>query len=98
MQARFDGQLGAFVYLLFILLYFPCVAAMGAIHREIGRRWAMFIGAWTTGLAYIVAVSVYQLGTYSLHPISSTLWLSLCLLVFMGAMALMRYYGRPQTA
>lgn len=98
MQARFDGQLAAFVYLLFILLYFPCVAAMGAIHREIGRHWAMFIGAWTTGLAYIVAVSVYQLGTYSLHPISSTLWLGFCLLIFMGAMALMRYYGRQQTA
>lgn len=98
MQERFHGQLGAFAYLLFILLYFPCVAAMGAIHREIGRRWAMFIGAWTTGLAYIASVSVYQLGTYSLHPFSSSLWLGLCLLIFMAAMSILGHYGRQQAA
>ena len=98
MQERFHGQLGAFAYLLFILLYFPCVAAMGAIHREIGRRWAMFIAVWTTGLAYIVSVSVYQLGSYSLHPLSSTLWLGFCLLVLMTAIALMRHYSGQQTA
>lgn len=97
MQARFDGQLGAFVYLLFILLYFPCVAAMGAIHREIGRRWAMFIAAWTTGLAYLVAVSVYQLGTFNLHPLSSSVWLALCLFLFMAVMSAMSHYGRQAT-
>jgi Fe2+ transport system protein B len=40
MAARFDGQAGAFAYLLFILLYSPCVAAIGAIQREIGTGWA----------------------------------------------------------
>jgi len=34
MAARFDGKVGAFSYLLFVLLYFPCVAAMGAVYRE----------------------------------------------------------------
>ncbi|MEW8371208.1 MAG: Fe(2+) transporter permease subunit FeoB, partial [Candidatus Thiodiazotropha sp.] len=40
MAARFDGRAGAFAYLLFILLYSPCVATIGAIRREAGPRWA----------------------------------------------------------
>lgn len=98
MQARFHGQLGAFVYLLFILLYFPCVAAMGAIHREVGAQWTIFIAAWTTGLAYIVAVVVYQLGTFTAHPSSSLMWLAICILLFSSAIALMRYYGQQGQA
>jgi Fe2+ transport system protein B len=35
MAERFDGQAGAFAYLLFVLLYFPCVATIGAIVREV---------------------------------------------------------------
>ena len=96
MQERFHGQLGAFAYLLFILLYFPCVAAMGAINREVGPQWAIFIAAWTTGLAYIVAVSVYQLGTFAAHPASSIMWLVICSAVFIAAIATMRFYGRQQ--
>ena len=57
MQSRFDGRSGAFAYLLFVLLYFPCVATIGAIVREAGRRWALFVAAWTTGIAYVVATA-----------------------------------------
>ena len=42
MVKRFDGQAGAFAYLLFILLYAPCVAATAAIKREAGTRWMWF--------------------------------------------------------
>ncbi|MCK5870891.1 MAG: Fe(2+) transporter permease subunit FeoB, partial [Methyloprofundus sp.] len=55
MQARFDGQAGAFAYLLFILLYAPCVAATAAIQRETGTKWTIFIVSWTTGIAYMTA-------------------------------------------
>ncbi|MGL4716763.1 MAG: Fe(2+) transporter permease subunit FeoB, partial [Aeromonas sp.] len=41
MQTHFDGAAGAFAYLLFILLYMPCAAAMGALVRETGRQWAL---------------------------------------------------------
>ena len=75
MHSRFDGQAGAFAYLLFVLLYFPCVATIGAIKREAGRRWAIFVAAWTTTVAYITAVSFYQLATYSEHPAASLAWL-----------------------
>jgi len=75
MNSRFDGQAGAFAYLLFVLLYFPCVATIGAIKREAGRPWAIFVAAWTTTVAYITAVSFYQVATYSDHPTASVAWL-----------------------
>ena len=68
MHARFDGQVGAFAYLLFVLLYFPCVATIGVIRRETGTAWAAFVAAWTTGVAYLTATVYYQAATYSAHP------------------------------
>jgi ferrous iron transport protein B len=74
MAARFDGQAGAFAYLLFILLYSPCVATIGAIRRETGARWAAFVVAWSTGIAFIIASLFYQLATYDNHPDSGLIW------------------------
>lgn len=82
MVSRFDGKVGAFAYLLFILLYFPCVAATGAMVREIGRDWAIVGVMWTTVLAYVVAVIFYQLATIAEHPLQSIIWIvSLSLLL-----------------
>ena len=75
MHARFDGQVGAFAYLLFVLLYFPCVATIGVIRRETGAAWAAFVAAWTTGVAYFTAAIFYQAATYSAHPQSSLAWI-----------------------
>ena len=75
MAARFDGRIGAFAYLLFILLYLPCVATLGAITREAGRAWAGFVAVWTTGLAYLVATVFYQGATFGRHPVGSSLWI-----------------------
>ena len=76
MIKRFDGQAGAFAYLLFVLLYFPCVATIGAIRREAGTHWAIFVAAWTTTIAYITASSFYQIGTFAQHPVFSGSWLA----------------------
>ena len=62
MAKYFHGKLGAFCYLLFILLYFPCIATMATMRRELNFRWALFSVCWSTGLAYVLAVSVYQVG------------------------------------
>jgi ferrous iron transport protein B len=74
---RFEGQAGAFAYLLFILLYFPCVATIGAIVRETDRAWAGFVALWTTGVAYCSASAFYQLATFNAHPLSSSVHLAL---------------------
>ena len=68
MQHSFDGKAGAFAYLLFILLYAPCVAATAAIYRETNTGWTLFVVFWTTGIAYMTATIFYQAMTYSQHP------------------------------
>lgn len=83
MQHSFDGQAGAFAYLLFILLYTPCVAATAAIYRETSAGWAAFTIAWTTGIAYLTATLFYQTATFSKHPEESLMWLlGLLILLF----------------
>ncbi|MDX1823672.1 MAG: Fe(2+) transporter permease subunit FeoB [Thiohalomonadales bacterium] len=82
MVERFDGQAGAFAYLLFILLYFPCVATLGAIRREAGRNWTVFVAFWTTTVAYLTSSLFYQAATYSAHPGTSLGWIVGMLSVF----------------
>ncbi len=77
MVSRFDGKIGAFAYLLFILLYFPCVAAFGAMIREIGKIWALVGALWATSLAYFSATVFYQIGTFIQHPLYSLLWIGI---------------------
>jgi len=73
-QARFEkgphegekvfNRLTALAFLLFILLYFPCVAALAAIKKETGTwKWPAFAMAYTTLLAWIVAFMVQQIGS-----------------------------------
>jgi ferrous iron transport protein B len=82
MAARFDGAAGAFAYLLFILLYFPCVAAIAAVHRETTIGWTLSIAAWTTGLGYGVATLFYQAAIFQRDPLSSATWIGIMVALF----------------
>lgn len=75
MPQLFAGHLGAFSYLLFILLYVPCVATLAAIHKEAGGFWAVFSASWNTVIAYAAAVCTFQVGTFAQNPVSSSLWI-----------------------
>ena len=56
--------LAAFCYMLFVLIYFPCIATLAAIKQESGSwKWALFSAVYTVVLAWIVAFSVYQIGS-----------------------------------
>ena len=57
------SPLVAFSFMLFVLLYFPCVAAIGAIRGEVGWKWAGFAALYTTVLAWLVATVVFQVGS-----------------------------------
>ncbi|MES9992404.1 MAG: Fe(2+) transporter permease subunit FeoB [Candidatus Thiodiazotropha sp.] len=94
MAARFDGQAGAFAYLLFILLYSPCVATIGAIRREAGPRWAGFVVAWSTGIAFIAASLFYQTATYADHPQSALVWIVGLTLLLLGIVGALRYWSQ----
>ncbi len=59
----FFTPLKAYTFMLFILLYFPCIAAISAIWREAGRGWAVFSVLYTTSLAWLVSFAVWQIGS-----------------------------------
>ena len=88
MASRFDGQAGAFSYLLFILLYFPCAATIAVIAREAGRPWAVFVAFWTTSVAYISATLFYQVARLGENPLQSVITIGLvslyAVLIFIG--------------
>ena len=98
MASRFDGQAGAFSYLLFILLYFPCAATIGVIAREAGAPWAGFVAFWTTSVAYISATLFYQIARIGENPLQAMTTIGLVLLyavlLFIGIRG---YAGKRQT-
>ena len=56
--------LAAYAYLIFILLYFPCIATIAAIKNETGSwRWALFAATYTTVVAWLVSTAVFQIGS-----------------------------------
>ena len=60
-----DGitPLTAFCFLLFVLIYFPCIATIAAIRNESGSwKWAAFTALYTTALAWLVSAAAYQIG------------------------------------
>ena len=53
----------AYAYMVFSLLYFPCVAAVVAVKQEAGGwKWALFTVLYTTTLAWIVSFLIYRIG------------------------------------
>jgi len=54
----------AFSFMVFVLIYFPCVAVIAAVRKESGQwKWAIFVAAYTTILAWVMAFAIYQLGS-----------------------------------
>ena len=58
------NPLVALAYMLFVLIYFPCIATFAAIKQESGSwKWAIFTAGYTTGLAWLIAFTVFQIGS-----------------------------------
>lgn len=71
---HFEGKKGALAYLLFVLLYFPCVSTLAVMWREVGGRWTLFSVCWSLGIAYACAVLFYQLVDVILPVSGSVYW------------------------
>ncbi|ASP39304.1 ferrous iron transport protein B [Bacterioplanes sanyensis] len=93
MATAFGSPAAAFAYLAFVLLYTPCVATLGAMVREAGPRWMLFVAAWSTGLAYCVAVICYQLTQLGIHPLTASSWILGCCTMVAMCLWQMRLYG-----
>jgi ferrous iron transport protein B len=56
--------LTALSFVIFILIYFPCIAVFAAIKKESGQwKWAAFTAIYTTVIAYIASLTIYQIGS-----------------------------------
>ena len=75
MHAQFGSMVGAYAYLIFVLLYVPCVTTIGVIAKEIGRNWAWFSTFWGIAVAYALSISFYQIATFTAHPAATIGWL-----------------------
>lgn len=53
----------AFAYMVFVLIYFPCIATLAVIKNESGSwKWALFAAFYTTALAWLMSFAIYQIG------------------------------------
>ncbi len=96
MQSLFVSAWAAFCYLVFILLYTPCVAVLGAMNRESGAGWTSLVAAWSTWVAYSTATVLYQLTQLSQTPVFSALWITAMGVLMWGAFLGLTRLGRAR--
>jgi len=94
MQAAFDGKAGAFAYLLFVLIYAPCVAAIAAIQRETSWKWMSFSVFYLTALAWGFATLFYQTATFARHPVQSAGWIGIILVAMLSFGGALKFFSR----
>lgn len=98
MLNQFDGQAGAFSYLLLILLYIPCISSMAVIREEAGSKWMWFSAIWSCLVAYSTAVIFYQMARFYQHPLESLFWIGLMLFLTGSFILGVRISGRKYVA
>ncbi len=88
---KFKTGSAIFAFLLFILIYVPCVSAMGAIAREIGVKWAYIIAFWSVFNAYAIATMFYQIS----NDLSKGILIStIFIFVYIGIFFIFRYLNK----
>jgi ferrous iron transport protein B len=90
---NFHGQIGAYAYLLFVLLYFPCIATTSTAYKESNSGWAAFMVVWATGIAYLAATLLYQVATFNQHPGTTVTWVVISIFVLVLVIFGFRYWG-----
>jgi ferrous iron transport protein B len=98
MAKYFGRRAAAVAYLLFVLIYAPCVAAIGATYRETNLRWTAFSVTYLTCLAWVVSTAFYQTVTFFEHPSRSAGWLAFILLFCVCTYGGLKIMSRRQRA
>lgn len=96
MSHYFSGKTGAFAYLLFILLYFPCISTLAVMQREIGRAWAYFSMFWSTAIAYSIATLFYQVTHFTQHPLHASLAFCIIGVFLLGTVWILRHKAKKE--
>ncbi|XTZ38719.1 Fe(2+) transporter permease subunit FeoB [Salmonella enterica] len=90
MSQKFGSAVAAYSYLIFVLLYVPCITAMGAIARESSRGWMGFSILWGLNIAYSLSTLFYQSVTFAEHPTYSLVCIVAVILFNMLVITLLR--------
>jgi ferrous iron transport protein B len=94
MAELFASPYAAYAYLILILLYFPCVATLGAMKRELGMNWMLYSTGWSLFLGYTLAVAFYQVSQIPSQPQTAFTWLIGIALSYALWFALLKRAGR----
>lgn len=92
-KLSFVSATSAMAYLIFILLYTPCAAALGAVYREAGSKWMLFVASWTFIIGWLIATMFYQC-TLLGQTNSAIYWLIGCGLFIGILLACLRKLGQ----
>ena len=98
MRLHFGSGAAAFAFLLFVLIYAPCLAATAVLASEAGWRWAWFGVCYQTLLAWLIATAWYQAATWRLHAATSLGWLLVVAVVLLTLLLALRIAGRRMSA
>ncbi|MFT6835721.1 MAG: ferrous iron transport protein B [Francisellaceae bacterium] len=93
MATSFGSVSAAFAYLLFVLLYVPCVATIGAMAREAGHGWSWLSVIWSTSIAYVLAVVVFQFTELWANTLSASISIFLALAYIAILIWMMKYFA-----
>ena len=88
---NFDDKIAVLSYLIFILIYFPCVSVFGVISNEIGKKWAATSAIWSTISAYSISVIFYQVSNLIINNNINYGYLLLGSFILIISSFLMRY-------
>jgi ferrous iron transport protein B len=95
-HAAFGTKAAVVAFLIFVLLYTPCVAALGAIYREAGVKWMALVAVWSFALAWSCATGYYQLSLLGSSPVSAGSWLLSLAVALVSVFFILRYFGRSK--
>ena len=93
-RENFDDKLAVLAYLIFILIYFPCVSVFGVMSNEIGKKWATISAVWSTISAYTVSVIFYQTANMVVNGIVNYKFLLLGIVIFAISAYLLRLLSK----
>lgn len=94
---NFDNKIAVLSYLIFILIYFPCVSVFGAISNEIGKKWAIASALWSTISAYSVSIMFYQTSNFIMNNSINYHYLLLGIMILIISSISLRYFYTTQT-
>lgn len=96
-ERYFTSSASVIAYLIFILLYTPCVAALGAVYREAGIRWTLLVASWTFIIGWILATGYFQLHLlFTEGGVTPIIWLGSLLVALLALFLLLRYMGKKE--